>query len=292
VKRATRSCCILESIGIPQCFAISYYRRMKPVRVPLYGFPDVMLHADEASVKRHPQYPAAKAGDITAADLLVAELANQERVEELRASLEGRAVELVPIHALESAGVNEIPAALARRLSAWLGFPINDSIVQTNTVGHTGASGFQRLANQALFAGEVKPQQRYLIVDDFVGQGGTLANLIGLIASHGGHVVAATVLTGKPYSAKLAPDDSITRSLRDKHGQDFENWWRQTFGFGYDSLTRSEARYLENSPDAHAIRDRLTAAGLESCTFPSDAASESLIKSEPARTRGEPEDGL
>jgi len=23
--------------------------------------------------------------------------------------------------------------------------------------------------------------------------------------------------------------------------------WRQTFGFGYDSLTRSEARYLVNS---------------------------------------------
>ena len=211
---------------------------------------------------------------------------------ELRASLDGHAVELVPIHALESAGVNEVPAALARRLSAWLGFPINVSIVQTNTVGHTGASGFQRLANQVLFAGEVKPQQRYLIVDDFVGQGGTLANLIGLITSRGGHVVAATVLTGKPYSAKLAPDDSIIRSLREKHRQDFENWWRQTFGFGYDSLTRSEARYLENSPDAHAIRDRLIAAGLESRTLPSDAASESLIKSEPAGTRGEPEGGL
>ena len=232
-----------------------------------------MLHADESSVKRHPQYQAAKAGDITAADLLVAELANQERAWDLRAFLEGGAVELVPIHALEFAGVNEIPAALARRLSAWLGFPINDSIVQTNTVGHTGASGFQRLANQALFAGEVKSQQRYLIVDDFVGQGGTLANLIGLITSRGGHVVAATVLTGKPYSAKLASDDSLIRSLREKHGQDFENWWRQAFEFGFDSLTRSEARYLENSPDAHAIRDRLIAAGLESGTLPSDAAS-------------------
>jgi hypoxanthine-guanine phosphoribosyltransferase len=272
---------MLEAIGIPERRAISYYRPMKPLRVPLYKFPDVVLHADESSVKRHPQYQAAKAGDITAADLLVAELANQERVGELRKFLEGHAVELVPIHALESAGVNEIPAALARRLSAWLGFPINVSIVQTNTVGHTGASGFQRLANQALFAGEVKPQQRYLIVDDFVGQGGTLANLIGLITSRGGHVVAATVLTGKPYSAKLAPDDSMIRSLREKHGQDFENWWRQTFGFGYDSLTRSEARYLENSPDAHAIRDRLIAAGLESGNLASDAASEPLIKPEP-----------
>jgi hypothetical protein len=30
-----------------------------------------------------------------------------------------------------------------------------------------------------------------------------------------------------------------------------------TYGFGYHSLTRSEARHLENSPDAHTIRDRL-----------------------------------
>ncbi len=64
-------------------------------------------------------------------------------------------------------------------------FPSTDSIVQMNTVSHTGASGLQRLANQALFAGEVKPQRRYLVVDYFVGQGGTLANLIGFIASHG-----------------------------------------------------------------------------------------------------------
>jgi hypothetical protein len=45
-------------------------------------------------------------------------------------------------------------------------------------------------------------------------------------------------LTGKLHSAKLASDDSLIRSLREKHGQDFESCWRQTFGFGYDSLTR------------------------------------------------------
>jgi hypothetical protein len=33
--------------------------------------------------------------------------------------------------------------------------------------------------------------------------------------------------------------------------------------FGFDCLTWSEARYLEKSPDARAIRDRLIAAGLE-----------------------------
>jgi hypoxanthine-guanine phosphoribosyltransferase len=239
---------------------------MKPFRVPLFDFPDVVLHAEELDVKRHPQYQHAKAGDIAAAGVLVADLADQESVEQLRAMIGNRAAELVPIHALESAGVNEIPAALARLLSVQLDLPMNHSIVQTNSVGHTGASGFHRLANQALFEGSVVQEANYVVVDDFVGQGGTLANVIGLLRSCGGNVLGATVLTGKPHSAKLAPDDELLRALRHKHGRELESWWHDVYGFGFDCLTRSETRYLEKSPDAHSIRDRLIAAGLEGCT--------------------------
>jgi hypothetical protein len=39
-----------------------------------------------------------------------------------------------------------------------------------------------------------------------------LANLIGYVESAGGHAIGATVLTGKPYSAKLAPDDELIRA--------------------------------------------------------------------------------
>jgi predicted amidophosphoribosyltransferase len=154
-------------------------------------------------VKKRPQYAAAKAGDADAAELLVEHFANRGRLPELADLVRGRDVRLLPVHALESEGVNEIPAALAELLSEWLGLRVTESVVQSNTVGHTGASGFQRLANQAFFAGEVERGHHYLLVDDFIGQGGTLANLIGYIDRAGGHAVGATVLTGKPYSAKL-----------------------------------------------------------------------------------------
>ena len=147
-----------------------------------------------------------------------------------------------------------------------LDLPVNDSIVQSNSVGHTGASGFHRLANQALFVGPVTQRQSYFVVDDFVGQGGTLANLIGFIRFHGGHVLGAAVLTGKPYSAKLSPNDASIQSLRHKHGNELEEWWQERFGFGFNCLTRSEARYLEKSADAQTIRNRLAAAGLEGST--------------------------
>jgi hypothetical protein len=150
-------------------------------RTPLYGFPDVVLHADELAVKRHPQFGAANAGAISAAESLVANLANSDRVQAIQALLEWKQAELVT---------------------------------------------------------SSEP----------------------------------TALTGKPYSAKLAPDDAQIQALRDKHGQEFENWWRQRFGFGFAELTRSEARYLENSPDAHTIRGRLVAAGLESGSGPSSDA--------------------
>jgi hypothetical protein len=234
---------------------------MKPARVPLFDFPDVFLHADELAVKRHPRYAAAKAGDVGAADAIASQFVGSTTVQQLANWLHGRSPALVPAHALESEGVNEIPVALANVLATLLDLPVTESIVQLNSVGHTGADGFKRLANQALFACAVAPGTTYLVVDDFVGQGGTLANLIGFIRSQGGEVLGATVLTGKAYSAKLAPDAGQIDALRHKHGRELEDWWAERFGFGFDRLTRSEARYLENTADADTIRDRIIAAG-------------------------------
>jgi len=243
---------------------------MKPPRTPLFGIPDVVIHrADESVVKVHANYGAAKAGDIESAKALVSSFVNDSGIERLKRLIGGRFPELVPIHALEAAGVNEIPVALGHELSRRLGLRVNLSVAQVNSVGHTGASGFARLAHQARFDGEIERGSLYLVVDDFVGQGGTLANLIGYITSEGGVVIGATVLTGKPYSAMLEPSRGNLEALRRKHGKDLEDWWIQEFGFDFDCLTRSEAHYLERTADAHTVRSRLIEAGLKGSTqFP------------------------
>ncbi len=102
--------------------------------------------------------------------------------------------------------------------------------------------------------------ETYILVDDFVGQGDTLANLRGYILKQGGHVAAALVLTGKPYSATLAPSNDQLEELRKTHGQALERWWRDYFGHAFDRLTQSEARYLSRSPDADRIRERIVEA--------------------------------
>jgi adenine/guanine phosphoribosyltransferase-like PRPP-binding protein len=67
---------------------------------------------------------------------------------------------------------------------------------------HTVADGYRRLALPALFGGDVK-EPEYFLVDDFIGQGGTLANLRGFVESRGAKVFGAATLTGKGDSAKL-----------------------------------------------------------------------------------------
>ena len=68
---------------------------MTPPRVPLFGFPDVFIHAEESAVKGHPQFRSAKAGNLAAADRLVAAFEESDCVARIGALLDRRTVELV-----------------------------------------------------------------------------------------------------------------------------------------------------------------------------------------------------
>lgn len=232
----------------------------RPTRAPWNQLPDVVLHAPIDTVKGHADYEAAKAGDAGAALRLVVDTLSDEALRALQGSAELDTPVLAPVHALENTGVNAIPLALAEEISRRIGWPIAKGVVQANLVGHTGASGFARLARQAVFVGAVEADRDYVLVDDFIGQGGTLANLRGHLLAHGGRVVGATVLTGKLHSARLALSPSTLDELRRKHGAELEEWWRERFDHGFDCLTESEARYLFRTPDADRVRDRVAAA--------------------------------
>lgn len=235
----------------------------KPFRKPLFDFPDVVIHAGETAVKKHPLYGAAKLGDEEAASELINDTFNPEVIEALRTLLHGRSPTLISAHAMEGEGVNAIPEALAEKIAEKLEFKVDSGIIQTNTVGHTGADGFGRLARQPLFDGDVIAGQEYLIVDDFIGMGGTIANLKGYIELNGGVVIGATTLTGKPYSAKIAPDRNILQELRDKHGKELEDWRENRFVHTFDCLTQSEARYLLKTENADRVRNKIAEAEQE-----------------------------
>lgn len=223
-------------------------------------FPDVWIHEQESVVKKHSLYPAAKAGDVNAARGLVEDTINISTVLALRQLEEKLAPIIVSVHAEEAVGVNAIPEVFGDALAFMLGWPVEKFVIQTNIVNHTGAGGIARMAKQACFTGVLTGGQQYFIVDDFIGQGGTIANLRGHIMHQGGVVIGATVLTGKDYSAKLALDKDQLDELRGKHGQ-IEQWWRDRFGFGFDCLTASEARYLGKIRTHEEICARIESVG-------------------------------
>lgn len=63
------------------------------------------------------------------------------------------------------------------------------------------------------------------------------------IEDNGGRVVLATALTGKDFSRKLALESKTLDEVRERFGP-IENWWRDTFGHGFEGLTQSEARAI------------------------------------------------
>jgi hypothetical protein len=73
-------------------------------------------------------------------------------------------------------------------------------------------------------------------------------------------VAGVIALTGKQYSAKIQPSPETLASLRQKHG-DLENEFRAATGYGFDSLTESEARYLARYEPADRLRDRISEEG-------------------------------
>jgi hypothetical protein len=232
----------------------------QPPRTPWGKFPDVLIHASESVVKQHPAYKAAKAGHGPSATTLVNDTMSEQQNQRLVDLLRGHTPTLVSAHAYEKEGINAIPEAFAVEISKAVGWPHDTQVAQVNVVAHTGADGFSRLARQAEFAGAIELGCEYVLVDDFVGMGGTLANLKGYVESKGGKVLAAVSLTGKPHSAKLAQLPERLQELRLKHGAELENWWMGRFAHAFDALTESEARYLARTAAADTIRNRIADA--------------------------------
>lgn len=234
-----------------------------PPRFPWNHFPPVYIHAAASAVKTHPAYIAAKAGDSLAAMKLVADVMSPQIVRQLWQRFDRQSPVLVSVHTkpIGGAKTNAIPSALALALSAVLRWPYDRRVIKMNEVIHSGASGYERLHRQVTYSGRITVGLNYLLIDDCVGHGGTLANLRGHIIVQKGYVIGATVLAGNDYAAELALSDAKLAALRRQHGH-IEYWWRQRFGFGFESLTASESRFLSRARTAERICESLgTIAG-------------------------------
>ncbi len=226
-------------------------RSDNPVSVP-----PVVIGNTLGSATAHPDYVAAKAGDMLAAVKVAKSLVNDELVDKVRAALGGAKPMVLPVVSEEATGRNQLPMASATVLANKLGLERVTGIVQANRPHRTQLDGLDRIFAGPDFVGDVVPGGKYLLVDDTLTQGATFAALASHISDNGGTVVGAVAMTGKQYSATLQPAPDTLRKLREKHG-DIENDFRAATGYGFDALTQSEARYLASFEPAQSVRDRI-----------------------------------
>jgi hypothetical protein len=187
----------------------------QPSRFPWEaGFPPVLIHAQSSEVTTHPWFAAARSGNVDAAALLVADTVSGEVVDRLAALAQGARPLLASRHAQQCDGLNVLPDVLAHALHALLGWEVDTELVQANIVAHARDPGFGHLAGQAVFAGRVQAGRAYVLVDDVIRRGGTLARLRGHILRHGGQVLGATVLAGNAPAAVLPPPPSAAAIKR------------------------------------------------------------------------------
>ncbi|MGB6097883.1 MAG: PLxRFG domain-containing protein [Comamonas thiooxydans] len=228
-------------------------------RTSATSMPDAIIGSTLGSASSHPDYAAAKGGDIEAAVRLAMDLVTPDLVAKVKAAIGDSKPLVVPVAAEEASGRNKIPRAAAEVLAHRLGLKAANGIVQANRARRTGMDGLDRIFAPVDFAGAVEAKP-YLLVDDTVTQGGTFAALASHIREGGGTVAGVIALTGKQYSAKIQPSPETLASLRQKHG-DLENEYRAATGYGFDALTESEARYLARYEPADRLRDRISDEG-------------------------------
>lgn len=231
---------------------------MRQVRAPFSpDFPDIVVQQAANSprrITRHVDFDAAKAGDTEAASRVVDFALDDSKVEAVRQLIGDKKPTLVAVHAEDASGRNQLPIAYAAELGKRLGLPVDADIVQANRAGRTGQGAEYRLLNRAEFDGPIQPGQDYLLVDDHVTAGGTLADLRSYIESRGGNVIGATTLTASARSHILKPSASALSAPRKKF-PDLESWLQENQGHGFDALTESEARQFLKYGSASRIRN-------------------------------------
>ncbi|RQR47934.1 conjugal transfer protein TraN [Burkholderia sp. Bp9126] len=209
---------------------------------------------EDTQLKANRWYAQAKAGDTFAAielTLDVGEPLAQQVSEMVLTKRWHEPLIFVAPHAREARGDNAIPQVLAVLLSFGVG-EVDEQIVQTTKVYHTGADAMERLIARASFQGPVQRGGNYVLVDDVTTLGGTLCDLSDYIRRNGGNVIAAVVLVNASRSGKLFPARKTVRRLEEQFGHVI----RETFRIEPTALTADEAQYLVGFRTAEEIRGR------------------------------------
>ncbi|MCK1393681.1 phosphoribosyltransferase [Bradyrhizobium sp. 1] len=220
------------------------------------------LEGAQAKARKLLYLKAKTAADYDAADRIVEDMLSDRVLDRLVDDVSPYIVKGVPlvcvvphppfddIHAdgadLIRRGVkNVLPFQYMARLSVLLDAEMDAQIVQKSRVGRTKLKDFPRFLCQPCFDGAVRQNAAYILVDDVVTTGGTLAALRSHIIRGGGSVVAVTTLAhGSGQWRDLALSDGTWNELQQAFGSGLDDFWRKEIGHDAKRLTDAEGSIL------------------------------------------------
>lgn len=242
---------------------------VKPWRA---DFPKLFAHTTIAAMKRHPDYQAAKNGDVQAAERFVAAMVKPERVRELVRRYPDAIV--VPVAEIEGSGhKNAIPEALAVYIAKEGNLRFSQDIVQISAVRRTNLNAAQRLINRKEFAGEVQQGATYIMVDDVATQGGTFHELRHYLANNGADAVAAASLAFSRGNNIIPIQEQTVNELAGRFGRERleECLIDNNISGTLEALTEGEGRAICRFKSFESLRDRIAEERTQGSDSLSDA---------------------
>lgn len=214
------------------------------------GFPHGYGHTSISYLRNCPGFEEAKLGNMSAAQFVVNQCAKKERLCALRERYPDAI--LIPVHSR-----NTLPLALAQSI----GLPIWRNVILLHIVSRKYLCAFQRLLQKPIFAGFVRYGAMYILVDDVVTQGGTIAALREFVISRGGIVIAVVALAYAIGSHAIAPKRKCIIRLFIKFGTRLLLLLR-FLGVAtvFEELTNMQARYLLRFASVRNMVRKLLAA--------------------------------
>ena len=146
-------------------------------------FPEGIGHTSISYLKRCDGYHAAKNGDMLEAMRVVEQCVKLDRIAAIKEQYPNAV--LLPV-----ISQNMIPLALA----SFIGLPVYAGVRRVDAQKRQGLPAILRLTHKPEFSGRIVAGASYIIVDDVVTQGGTVASLRHYVLEQGGTVLAIAAL--------------------------------------------------------------------------------------------------
>ncbi|MCM2399436.1 phosphoribosyltransferase [Rhizobium sp. S95] len=215
-------------------------------------FPDVIVNccwkSSESGVTglgNHALYQAAKGErDVDAALALIDDVVVERTVATLRELEQNHKVK--PKLIAPAAQLGDSNNALAMTYAQWLGhelgWAVDESVFQLKDFSKDKSNAWVRIAHRSAFYGEIDKTTPYVIVDDVITLGGTMADLRSFILGKGGRVIGMSTIASKDGNDVQIRLGSDTQTELEKfYGSDLAKFCNELLGFDHRGFTDPEA---------------------------------------------------